>query len=344
VFTLSVVASVVTAVFALLQPGSAGGRLLAMVVILPTMALTVTAAWMLRHSESSHQLTWALFPFLAIGLVVALDLLTSDPSVSAQVFLFFPALYGASQLRRNGAIAVTAASAGADLAVVFSLLPPRTAAINGMFVVAAILTTSGLLIESGARRESLMQQLSQQAAIDPLTGLVTRRVLDNAARSALMGAASGSGTALILLDVDHFKDINDRHGHLAGDEVLIQLAGLLIQGTRSDDIVSRMGGDEIAMLLPGCSEAAGRRLAEEVCVRVREHAFRLSHGLDLSVSVSVGLSHAPTDAQDLRPLYAAADAALYEAKRAGRDRVGVVRDVTSPEVVRRLSGARVITP
>ena len=343
-FTLSVVASVVTAVFALLQPGSAGGRLLAAVVILPAMALTVSAAWTLRRSESSHQLTWALLPFVAIGLVVALDLLTGDPSVAAQVFLFFPALYAASQLRRNGAIAVTAASAAADLAIVFSLLGPRTAAINGMFVVAAILTTSGLLIESGERREALMRQLSQQAAIDPLTGLVTRRVLDNAARSALLGAASGSGTALILLDVDHFKDVNDRHGHLAGDEVLIQLAGLLIQGTRSNDIVSRMGGDEIAMLLPGCSQVAGRRLAEEVCLRVREHAFQLSHGLELSVSVSVGVSHAPTDAQDLRPLYAAADAALYAAKRAGRDRVGVLGDVKSREVVRQWSGARVITP
>jgi diguanylate cyclase (GGDEF)-like protein len=338
VFTLSVVASVVTAIFAVLQPASAGGRLVALVVVVPITGLLVLGAWLLRYLKSEAALPWALFPFLAIGVIVAMDLLTEDPSISAQVFLFFPALYGASQLRRGGAIAVAVASAASDVVVVFSLLPIRTAAIDATYVVAAILTTSGLLIYAGERTDALMHQLSQLAAVDPLTGLVTRRVLDNAARSALSGAASGSGTALILLDVDRFKSINDRLGHPVGDEVLVQLAGILNHGCRQGDIVSRMGGDEIALLLPGCSLAAGQTRAEEICSQVRGHRFSLNHGEELTISVSAGVAHAPTHALDLRPLYAAADSALYAAKRAGRDRVGGVRDVTSREVVARLSG------
>ncbi len=187
------------------------------------------------------------------------------------------------------------------------------------------ITTAALLVKAGQRQDVLIAKLQHQAAIDPLTGLATRRVLDQAAMSALSGAASGDGTALILIDVDDFKAVNDNFGHPGGDEVLIQLANLLVEGCRQDDLVSRLGGDEIALLLPGCSEQALLRRADQILWDVRAHAFTLEGGEQLSISVSAGLAHAPTDAQDLRSLYAAADAALYEAKRAGRNRVGSSR-------------------
>lgn len=116
--------------------------------------------------------------------------------------------------------------------------------------------------------------------------------------------------------------INDRYGHPAGDEVLVQLAQLLVSGSRRGDVVSRMGGDEIALLLPGCSAAALRRRAEQIVWDVRTRAFTVGEGVQVRVSVSVGLAHAPTHASNLRALYVAADAALYEAKHSGRDRVG----------------------
>ena len=145
-------------------------------------------------------------------------------------------------------------------------------------------------------------------------------MLDHAAQSALSGAASGEGTALILIDIDNFKAVNDQYGHPGGDEVLIQLAALLIAGCRDGDTVSRLGGDEIALLLPGCSRESMIARADQIMWRVRAFQFRMSEDELLSISVSAGLAHAPTEAVDVRSLYAVADAALYEAKRNGRDR------------------------
>jgi diguanylate cyclase (GGDEF)-like protein len=159
-------------------------------------------------------------------------------------------------------------------------------------------------------------------------------VLDSAAISAVGGAANDSGTALVLMDVDHFKSINDVHGHPAGDVVLQELAALLVGLHRRGDVISRMGGDEIAILLPGCSVEAAVARAEEILLEVRTHTFDLSaHTLSADpdrptaqpVSLSTGVAHLPTHARDLRALYSAADAALYEAKKGGRDCVATPR-------------------
>jgi diguanylate cyclase (GGDEF)-like protein len=149
-------------------------------------------------------------------------------------------------------------------------------------------------------------------------------VLDDAARSAIFGADSPEGTSLILLDVDEFKSVNDRYGHPGGDEVLVQLAEYLVRSARRDDIVSRLGGDEMAVLLPGCSKEALQRRAEQIVADVRAHTFVLHDGQAIRVSVSIGLANVPVDAADLQGLYVRADQALYEAKRSGRNRVGVL--------------------
>ena len=100
-------------------------------------------------------------------------------------------------------------------------------------------------------------------------------MLDEAAASALSGAASEHGTGLILLDIDHFKQVNDEFGHPAGDEVLVQVGQLLLRGTPDGDTVSRLGGDEIAVLLAGCSIDTLRRRAEQILAAVRAHSFEL---------------------------------------------------------------------
>ncbi len=321
--TLTGVAGTTTVITAPLDDQGLGS---ADVVMAGGLVLTVLLITVVAHRlDERHRVSWALAPIAALGVLVALDLLTRDASVAAQIFFAFPALYGASQLRPPGAALLAVLSVSGEYVVVFTLLPIRDAIVDACYVTAAIATTAALLAVASERHARLVHRLEQMAAIDPLTGLATRRVLDEAAESALRGASSHAGTALILIDVDHFKSINDRYGHPAGDEVLVQLARHLLQQSRDSDVVCRLGGDEIAVLLPGCAYATAVDRAESVLAAVTAHPYLLDDGTTLPVSVSIGCAHMPTNATDLRALYTAADSALYEAKRAGRGRVAIAQ-------------------
>jgi len=282
-------------------------------------ALIVAIAWTARRLNSDHSLIWAAAPFVAVTAIVGLDFFSRDSSLGAQVFLLFPALFAASQLRREGVLLAVAATIAAELLITFGMQPWEQAITDSGYMTAAIVTTAGLLTVAEEHRDRLITLLEHQAAIDPLTGLVTRRVLDDAARAALSGAASPAGTALILIDVDNFKAINDTYGHPGGDEILVQLAAALIETSRPTDIVSRLGGDEIALLLPGCSANILAHRSIQLLAQLQARKFVLHDGRTVAVSVSGGLAHAPTDAVDLRALYAAADGALYRAKGLGRN-------------------------
>ncbi len=118
-----------------------------------------------------------------------------------------------------------------------------------------------------------------------------------------------------MLDVDHFKQVNDSYGHQTGDAVLREVADALVSNTKNYDVAARYGGDEFVVLLPGCSRDDAVRVAE----RVRRGIAR-SVG-EAPVTVSAGVATVPDNAGDAERLMAAADAALYEAKRTGRDRV-----------------------
>ena len=200
---------------------------------------------------------------------------------------------------------------------------PTQALTDFVFVSTTLVMIAGLLTTAGIRQDRLVAQLQQQAAIDPLTGLVTRRVLDDALQCALTGATSTLGTALVLVDLDHFKRVNDTHGHPIGDDVLAHAATLLRERAGPDCVVGRIGGDEMAVLIPGCSPAQARRCAEDLAATVRCRPLPLPDGEQVTISASIGLAHAPQGSSSLRDLYAAADASLYAAKHAGRDRVGI---------------------
>jgi diguanylate cyclase (GGDEF)-like protein len=321
VSALCAVALVVTLLFLPLSPHTEPAHIGMVIASGIALFLVAALAVFARFFREASLVAWAASPFLAIAAIVVVDLATHDAAVSAQVFFLFPTLYGAALLPRPGAVLVTAASICGIAIVVGLLLPPREALVDGGYVAAALVATSAMLIRGGERQAALMTALERRAEIDPLTGLVTRYVFDEATEIALMRDATEDGTSLILLDIDRFKAINDQFGHPGGDEVLIQLAHLLARKSRRGDVVCRLGGDEVAMLLPGCSMSIARRRAEELIAEVRWHGFTLSDGSILNVSVSAGLAHSPTHALTARALYRAADAALYQAKRAGRDRL-----------------------
>jgi len=322
---LCAVGAFVSLVFAPLQPAEHHAGTTGLLVGGGVIALVVLLAVLARFFKEANGFAWAAGPLLAVAAITVVDLLTRDSSVSAQIFFIFPTLYGASQLRVVGSVVMTTASLVGEIVVV-AQLPTREAVVDAGYVAAALVTTAVLLTVGAGRQARLVARLEALAAVDPLTGLVTRRVLDEAAASALSGATSSEGTSLILLDVDNFKTINDRHGHPAGDAVLVELATMIVSRTRSEDVVCRLGGDEVAVLLPACSRDAVRRRAEELLADVDAHVFPVDGHDGLTVSVSVGVAHAPSAADDLRSLYAAADAALYEAKRGGRARVVIAAE------------------
>jgi diguanylate cyclase (GGDEF)-like protein len=267
--------------------------------------------------------------FVAIGiggalLVCVMNVLTRDPSAAAQAFLAFPVLWAATHLRRGAVVLVTGTALAGDAVSLLLLLPPDEALIDVVFFGAVIVVTAVMLDRAGVVQERLVTALQQQAAVDSLTGLLNRRVFEEALEHALDRAPHPEGTALVLLDVDSFKQINDRHGHPVGDDALVHLAGLVRRNVRvGDAVLSRLGGDELAVLLPGCSPQVAELRADALLQSVRSSPLTLPDGALLALSVSVGVAHAPEHARGVRELYAAADAALYTAKRGGRDRVAV---------------------
>ena len=166
-------------------------------------------------------------------------------------------------------------------------------------------------------------QLANLVLTDPLSGCLNRRGLEQQLKRELARAArTGKDVALLALDVDYFKEINDNWGHLAGDTVIQEVGELLRSVARGGDCVARTGGDEFTLLLPETSAAGAFRLATRVREAVAMHRFQ---GVaKLAVSVSIGLvADRVHDENILHDLHSRADEALYAAKDAGRDRVSI---------------------
>ncbi len=182
-------------------------------------------------------------------------------------------------------------------------------------------TTVGLHREQ-QRTSALMARLERLSQEDPLTGLANRRRWDaELAAACAAGSRDGQPVAVVLIDVDHFKQVNDRHGHAGGDAALCAVAGLLREAVRDGDVVARLGGDELAVLLPGTDAARAVELAEHL--RSATLALRLPGFAPGELSVSLGVAVA--DGDDVTPaaLTARADGCLYTAK-ATRNAVGTV--------------------
>ncbi len=154
---------------------------------------------------------------------------------------------------------------------------------------------------------------------DALTGLANRVALEDATRRALAAAAgqAAEGPALLLLDLDGFKDVNDSLGHAAGDAVLVQVADRLRTAVRPGDLVARLGGDEFAVLAPApVDEAAATMLGKTVLAALGSGGFTAGPEVGLDIGASIGISTAPAGGRDVGELLRHADLAMYEAKRA----------------------------
>jgi diguanylate cyclase (GGDEF)-like protein len=188
-----------------------------------------------------------------------------------------------------------------------------------------IVTQSNLL--QASRRllqqyESQHSQLAEEASLDGLTGLYNRRSFERLfAREINRLRRYGGELALVLFDLDHFKQVNDQHGHLTGDRVLRAFGGIVRRTCREVDVPARIGGEEFAVLLPAVGARAARVFAERVRIqmaRPRKHGS----GLQLRTTVSAGIGEWNRSISSAQELMRLADDSLYMAKRSGRDRVG----------------------
>jgi diguanylate cyclase (GGDEF)-like protein/PAS domain S-box-containing protein len=176
-------------------------------------------------------------------------------------------------------------------------------------------------LESHVERiEALQTKLREQAIRDALTGLCNRRYLDETLPRIIERSSYGhSAFSAVMLDIDHFKQVNDRYGHEEGDRVLEALGRLLRERTRPGDIACRYGGEEFVLILPDASLTVALARAEELLVAFRELSRERGHPVTLSAGVAAFPTHGQTEDELLR----AADEALYAAKLAGRDCVRV---------------------
>jgi diguanylate cyclase (GGDEF)-like protein len=167
----------------------------------------------------------------------------------------------------------------------------------------------------------LLLALRGQANTDARTGLTNNRSFDETAERILANRGARDPVSILMLDLDHFKDFNDRFGHPAGDEALRAFAHLLTSCIRDEDVAARYGGEEFAVCLPGTNAAAAAAVAERIRERTETTIIPLSPGLTGHITVSIGIATAPADGVQLLALLKAADEALYRAKLAGRNRV-----------------------
>ena len=178
-----------------------------------------------------------------------------------------------------------------------------------------------------------ISQLQEDARTDSKTGLMNMRGWTDTARRSLDRASrNGTGAAVLMIDFDYFKWINDSYGHPAGDDVLRHIGSLLGEVTRPSDVVGRFGGEEFVVLLPNIDDAGVRAAADRIAEEIRSARIKTTtkHGGETTVTdrtVSIGVALHPQHGETLDALLSAADAAVYEAKERGRDQI---RFATAP--------------
>lgn len=180
-----------------------------------------------------------------------------------------------------------------------------------------------LVVEDITEQRKLQRSLRRAAQHDSLTGLLNHRCFHERMRAEFNRIKRyGGECALVVFDLDHFKEVNDNYGHPFGDRVLKQVADIANNCVRKSDVVARVGGEEFAILLPHANSDTARRIAERLCGKLAQKVFKIKDQI-VSVTASAGVADSRLDDPKPPKVLNAADAALYRAKKLGRNRVEV---------------------
>jgi diguanylate cyclase (GGDEF)-like protein len=266
-----------------------------------------------------------LMPPLGVALIAGSLAATEIPGDGATLYVW-PVLWMAYFYRRAGAILIVAWVGICHAAALFSLDPTFGAAFDRWVDVMVSMGLAAVVVEIlGARNERLVERLAEEARVDTLTGLLNRRGFYERSDIELARAKrAGTAIAVVSLDIDHFKLINDEWGHDAGDRVLARLGDVFRAETREGDIVARMGGEEFVALLSGSDLDAATDYVERVRLAF---AAEPSDGPLATISAGAAAALAPPS---IDTLIQVADSALYAAKRAGRDRLVIADGEPEP--------------
>jgi diguanylate cyclase (GGDEF)-like protein len=284
------------------------------------LALSVVAG----RVPLAHYRRAALLNITASIVLVSLFVGGVEGVFGIEAFYLWPLLGAAYLLRRREVIAYGLLAA-LGYAIALELRPVPEAFPIGQYVLfvtasAVVVATVRALSENLHR---LIRTLRTSSATDPLTGLLNRRSFDRRFTAAVTDAQRESlPLSVMLLDLDHFKQVNDDHGHAVGDRALVRFAELLLSQSRASDLVARVGGEEFAVVLPGATLPQAVRRAEQFA-----NAWRVDRSIDgLALTVSIGVADLASTADTTGTLLMRADAGVYRAKAEGRDRVVLAED------------------
>ncbi len=310
------------------SPGKPSAWAVTVMVLMP--AVMVASAWHIWRMTGGS--LWSLgLPLLGIFAVSAalFVFVTEDVQAGRLFLLTIGVLYGALYLRPAGAWVAVVLCVLTAVSGMVVLLPPEDATNNAALTALCMsaITIAGIRLRAAEERSAAL--LREAAETDALTGLATRAVLRRRIEFALRGAPS-PGSALLLIDMDHLKTVNDKCGHACGDALLRHAATVLEGAAAPDETVARLGGDELAVAMPRLGPAQAAARAETFFALLQGSTAALPCGQAWTVQVSAGLAHVhwQAPATNYDTLYDLADAALYQAKRAGRGRLAYAPTIT----------------
>jgi diguanylate cyclase (GGDEF)-like protein len=251
---------------------------------------------------------------LTIAGAVALE---GGPKVAALSWLAIPVITLSSRFSMRGVVAGVTIAACLVIVVGFGIDAHAVIATPDLVIAPLALILCVAVLSTPLMRSDIQHR--SDAVIDQLTGMLNRNALNVRIQELTQqSSVTGEPIGVIVGDLDHFKDINDTHGHTVGDVVLKEVAYMLRKQLRAFDLAYRLGGEEFLILLPGSNLEHAENLAERL--RARVGSEEVAGGIDVTMSFGVGASR-HDEAFDYGAVFAKADAALYRAKRKGRDRV-----------------------